>query len=51
VLYSIAKDEPIEVEGRIQSGSYEKDGKKIYTQDLVVERFKNRNSELDEWMK
>jgi hypothetical protein len=51
VLYSMAKDEPIEVEGRIQSGSYEKDGKKIYTQDLVIERFKNRNSELDEWMK
>lgn len=26
------------VEGRIQTGSYEKDGKKIYTTDIVVER-------------
>lgn len=26
------------VEGRIQTGSYEKDGKKIYTTDVVVEQ-------------
>ena len=51
ILYSMTKGEPIDIEGRIQSGSYEKDGKKIYTQDLVVEKFKNRGSELDEWLK
>lgn len=28
----------IAIEGRIQTGSYEKDGKKIYTTDIVVER-------------
>lgn len=51
ILYSTTKGEPIEVEGRVQSGSYEKDGKKVYTQDLIIERFKNRGSELDEWLK
>lgn len=51
ILYSTTKGEQIDIEGRIQSGSYEKDGKKIYTQDLVVEKFKNRGSELDEWLK
>jgi single-strand DNA-binding protein len=25
------------VEGRIQTGSYEKDGRKVYTTDIVVE--------------
>lgn len=28
----------IAVEGKIQTGSYEKDGKKIYTTDVLVER-------------
>lgn len=27
----------IAIEGRIQTGSYEKDGKKVYTTDVVVE--------------
>lgn len=33
----LRKGMKIAVEGRIQTGSYEKDGKKIYTTDVVVE--------------
>jgi single-strand DNA-binding protein len=33
------KGKQILVEGRIQTGSYEKDRRKIYTTDVVVERF------------
>lgn len=33
-----SKGSGILVEGHIQTGSYEKDGKKIYTTDVVVER-------------
>ncbi|MBQ4031320.1 MAG: single-stranded DNA-binding protein [Bacilli bacterium] len=33
-----SKGSGIMVEGHIQTGSYEKDGKKIYTTDVVVER-------------
>lgn len=32
------KGSKISVEGHIQTGSYEKDGKKIYTTDVAVER-------------
>lgn len=33
------KGSPIAIEGRIQTGSYEdKDGKKVYTTDVIVER-------------
>lgn len=32
------KGSKISVEGHIQTGSYEKDGKKIYTTDIVVEK-------------
>lgn len=32
------KGSQIAIEGKIQTGSYEKDNKKIYTTDLVVER-------------
>lgn len=32
------KGSQIAVEGKIQTGSYEKDGKKTYTTDIVVER-------------
>lgn len=32
------KGDPIVVEGRIQTGSYEKNGQKVYTTDVVVER-------------
>lgn len=51
VLYSMNKDEEIEVIGKIQSGSYEKEGKKIYTQDLVVEKFINKDDDIADWMK
>lgn len=30
------KGRQIAIEGRIQTGSYEKDGKKIYTQDIII---------------
>ncbi len=33
----LCKGMKIAVEGRIQTGSYEKDGRKIYTTDVVVE--------------
>lgn len=32
------KGDPIVVEGRIQTGSYEKDGQRVHTTDIVVER-------------
>lgn len=40
----------IAIEGRIQTGSYEKDGVKHYTTDIVVERieFCERKTEKDE---
>lgn len=34
----LTKGMKIAVEGRIQTGSYEKDGQKIYTTDVLVER-------------
>ena len=33
----IFKGMKVEIVGRIQTGSYEKDGKKIYTTDVIVE--------------
>lgn len=33
------KGQQIAVAGRIQTGSYDKDGKKVYTTDVVVESF------------
>jgi single-stranded DNA-binding protein len=53
ILHSHTKGEEIHCQGSIKSGSYEKDGKKIYTQDLVVEKvygFQQKN-EIDDWMK
>lgn len=32
------KGNKVAIEGHIQSGSYEKDGKKVYTTDVVVEK-------------
>ena len=32
------KGSKVSVEGHIQTGSYEKDGKKVYTTDVVVEK-------------
>lgn len=36
---SLRKGSLIDVTGRIQTGSYEKDGQRIYTTDVVVEKF------------
>ena len=46
---NLRKGSLISVAGRIQTGSYEKDGQRIYTTDVVVEKFhfleaKNDNS-------
>src|SRR5699024_7088340 len=43
----VKKGHQVGIEGRIQSGSYEKDGKRVYTTDVVVNQFTfidNRNS-------
>lgn len=34
----LGKGTKIAIEGRIQTGSYEKDGRKVYTTDVIVER-------------
>ena len=34
----LEKGSSIAIEGHIQTGSYEKDGKKVYTTDVVVEK-------------
>lgn len=34
----ITKGRQLAVEGRIQTGSYEKDGRKVYTTDVIVKR-------------
>lgn len=34
----LVKGSKVSVEGHIQTGSYEKDGKKVYTTDVVVEK-------------
>ena len=46
----LKKGTKIAIEGRIQTGSYEKDGVKHYTTDIVVERieFCERKTEKDE---
>lgn len=48
----LSKGTKIAVEGRIQTGKYEKDGVKHYTSDVIVERHefcerKNDNSKVD----
>lgn len=35
----MAKGSKIIAEGHIQTGSYEKDGQKVYTTDVIVDRF------------
>ena len=44
----VAKGVKIAVEGRIQTGSYTKDGKTIYTTDVVVERHEFCERKSDE---
>ena len=34
----LAKGKKVAVSGRIQTGSYEKDGRKIYTTDVIADR-------------
>ena len=36
---SVHKGDRLLIEGHIQTGSYEKDGHKVYTTDIVVDRF------------
>ena len=36
----LKKGTKVSVEGHIQTGSYEKDGKKVYTTDIVVEKIR-----------
>lgn len=45
----LGKGRLIGIEGRLQTGSYEKDGKKVYTTDVVAERveFLDKTSESD----
>lgn len=40
----LSKGRKILVEGRIQTGSYEKDGKKVYTTDIIADRIEFADS-------
>lgn len=54
ILHSFIKDETLHCEGTIKSGSYEKDGKKIYTQDLIIEKFYDvisKKNDIEDWLK
>ena len=44
----VHKGDRIGVVGRIQTGSYEKDGHKIYTTDVIVEEFDFQESKRQE---
>lgn len=35
----LGKGKPVAITGRIQTGKYDKDGKTIYTTDVIVDRF------------
>lgn len=41
------KGDKLTVEGRIQTGSYEKDGKKVYTTDIAVDKVEFLNSKKE----
>lgn len=45
--YLSAKGSKIVAEGRIQTGSYEKDGRKVYTTDVIVESVEFGESKRD----
>ena len=53
VLHSFGKDEEIHCEGYIKSGSYEKDGRKVYTQDLVISKIYGykKKDDIEDWLK
>ena len=44
---NLRKGSLIDITGRIQTGSYEKDGQRIYTTDVVVEKFHFLESKND----
>lgn len=44
----LKKGTKVIIEGRIQTGSYEKDGKKVYTTDIVAESFEFAESKKEE---
>lgn len=49
----VGKGNKIAIEGRIQTGSYEKDGRSVYTTDVIVERVEfceKKEKNNDEWM-
>lgn len=41
------KGKPMALQGRIQTGSYEKDGRKVYTTDVVADRIEFVDSKSD----
>lgn len=43
----LEKGNPLAIEGRIQTGSYEKDGKKVHTTDIVVDKIQFLNSKKE----
>jgi len=53
IVNYLSKGRQIVVEGRIQTGNYEKDGQRIYTTDVIVESFNfadgKQNKKSDEF--
>lgn len=48
VMYQhLRKGSHIAIEGRIQTGSYDKDGQRVYTTDVIVENFEFLESKKD----
>ncbi len=43
----LAKGRQVAIQGRINTGSYEKDGQKIYTTDVIADRVKFLGSKKD----
>lgn len=43
----VKKGDRIRITGRIETGSYEKDGKKVYTTDVIVEELEFLNNKGD----
>ena len=43
----LGKGSKVAIEGHIQTGSYEKDGHKVYTTDIIVDRFEFVGSRND----
>ena len=47
----LAKGRQVGITGRIQTGSYEKDGRKVYTTDVIIEEidFVDKKQDSDDW--